>query len=140
MKYRDLYTVEIMSGQEMYDALSSDINADMPTRLKYYDPKEGLQELHFVIKDGNKIVADAGVQENPYNDKQLWSKHFTVDPNYRNIGLATKLVDAVFDYASTHNYDLVRSIASLMGEKYLANVIDQAKEKYPELKVVDSTL
>ena len=138
MKYSDFQSVELLSGKEMYDELSSSINADMQTRLKYYNSREGINELHFVVRAGEKIVAIAGIQENPYNPKQLWSKHFSVDAEYRNLGLASKLIDSVFEYALKNHYVLVRSSSSEMGTEYLKHVIEKAKRKYPTLEVIDS--
>ncbi|KKM69580.1 hypothetical protein LCGC14_1449270 [marine sediment metagenome] len=137
MRYIEILkeTVEIVDGSEFYKLLSQPENDDVFDRLKYLIYPEVDKEIHFVIRDKQKIVAVAGLQKNPYNEQEYWIKHYSVDMDYQNRGLATKLIDAVFIFADKHHIALKRSTPTEMGLKYLTEPIKRAMKKYPNVKI-----
>lgn len=137
MRYHEILkeTVEIVDGENLYRETDSPVNADLFKRLKYLDFSEAKRELHFVIRDKKKIVAIAGLERSPYDSDEYWVKHYSVDENYRNMGHATELVDAVFAFADKHHVALKRSTPTEMGLKYLTEPIKRAMKKYPNVKI-----
>jgi len=77
------------------------------------------------------------VQVNPYNKSQLWLKHVTVDPVYRNQKIATLMIDSLFKYLASTSYELVRSSPSEMGQSFIQPIMQRYKEKYPNVVVYD---
>ncbi|KKK59995.1 hypothetical protein LCGC14_3028800, partial [marine sediment metagenome] len=124
MRYIEILkeTVEIVDGENLYQETDNPVNADLFKRLKYLDFSEAKNELHFVIRSGTRIIAIAGLEPSPYSD-EYWIKHYSVDENYRNMGYATQLIDAVFNFANKRNITLKRSTSTEMGQKYLTEPI-----------------
>ena len=87
------------------------------------------------LKDKQKIVAVAGLERSPYNSDEYWIKHYSVDKDYQNRGLATKLIDAVFTFADKRKVALKRSTPTEMGLKYLTEPINRAIQKSPNVKI-----
>ena len=137
MRYIEILkeTVEIVDGEKLYRETDNPVNADLFKRLKQLDFSEAKRELHFVIRDKKKIVAIAGLERSPYNSNEYWVKHYSVDENYRNMGHATELVDAVFNFANKRRVALKRSTPTEMGLKYLTEPIKRAMKKYPNVKI-----
>lgn len=92
-----------------------------------------MKEIHFVHTSENQIISNLALQQNPYDDSELWLKHVSVDGRYRNKGLATELYTKAVNYARSQNKSLKRSSPSEMGAKYLSNVVDKIKKENPGL-------
>lgn len=135
--------VKFMSSRELEAHIArtqgpGEPNSDVFDRIKYLYFEWNSKEEHFVIFDGEKIVADLAIEPNPYDKKQIWLKHISVDSSYRNKGLATILLTHLFQYLKIRNLELVRSSASEMGKEYIQPVMTRLKDKYPEVVVHDS--
>lgn len=133
--------VTFMTGDELEQYITKTqytTNNDVFDRLKYLFPSEIGREDHFVVLDNGKIIASLAIQVNPYDEDQLWLKHVVVDENYRNQGLATKLIDALFKYLQKTNLELVRSTPTEQGQKYIQPIMQRYKQLYPNVVVHNS--
>lgn len=113
-------------------------NHDVFDRLEYLYFGIFDKEHHFVAFDGEKLIGDLAIQENPYNKDQIWLKHVSIDPNYRNQKIATKLYDMLFSYLEQSGHNLVRSSPSDLGKLYIPSIIQKMKQKYPNVNVINS--
>jgi len=139
MRTYEFAPIEIIHGDNLYAELSGD-NEDLFDRLHYLDFSEAKNEIHFIIRDGDKIIGIAGIEKNPYDSTEYWVKHYSVDPEYRNLKVGTRLVDEVFRFANKHGMSLKRSSPSEMGKRYLSKPIDRAKERYQSVKVSEEVI
>jgi ribosomal protein S18 acetylase RimI-like enzyme len=111
---------DILTGKQLYQLYRDGRpNRDMFDRIKYLMVSEMMDETHFVIFDGKKVVADAGLQVSPYDSGEMWVKFISVDPKYRNMGLARRLVERIFPYIEERGLSFEVSSYSEMGELYL---------------------
>lgn len=102
-------------------------------KFTFLNPREMESEEHFIIVDDGKVLADAAVQESPYNAKELWIKHVQVAVPYQKQGFGRLLMEAIYRYASKYEYKLVHSSFTDDGEKYLKPIVAQLDQKYPEV-------
>ena len=131
-----LQQVKVMPGEKLYWEYygwphTNKYNPNLFDRIKYLNSKEMMREIHFVILDNKQIVADGALQQSPYEEKELWIKHISVDEDYRNRGYARAIMDSIYKYAVKKKQYLVHSSFSDMGERHLPNMISQLDAKYP---------
>ena len=107
-------------------------HADIEERLKYFYTNYMSNHLHFVAVSGNeKVVGIAAVQQNPYQDLQLWLPYVTVDTEFRNQGIGRKLFEQAVKYAADEGKELELSTVMDDGLLYLANSIRDAQRSHP---------
>lgn len=107
-------------------------------RIKYLHPSEVDREEHIIYEVKGKVVGDLGLQVNPYEKDKYWLKHISVDPKFKNQGIATKLIDAMFKKAEKEKMGIQRSSPSEEGKKYLTDLMNRMKQKYPHVPVEDA--
>lgn len=127
--------IELPGKKLFWDYYSNGLgsNPDLLTRLPYLNPREMENELHFIILDGQTVIADAAIQQSPYEEHIIWLKHIVVDVNYRNKGYARRLLEHIYAYASSNKKQIEHSSFSDLGQQYLPNIIKQLDLKYPEV-------
>jgi ribosomal protein S18 acetylase RimI-like enzyme len=143
LELRSELDVEFMSAAELEQRIARtqgprQANHDVHKRIKYLHFSWNSKEEHFVIFDGQKLIADLSIQQNPYDKKQIWLMHIAVDPAYQNKGLATRLLEELFKYLKIRDLELVRSSPSDDGKLYVQPVMQRLRAKYPEVVVHDS--
>jgi GNAT superfamily N-acetyltransferase len=112
-------------------------NEDVYDRLKYLVRELAHEQEHFlVLGDAGKIIAAGSVQENPYDERELWVCHVSTDPDHQNQGHAKNILRAIADYALEKDYTLATGAFEQDGLKYLAPILPQGhQQEYPGLKV-----
>jgi GNAT superfamily N-acetyltransferase len=120
---------------------------DLHERLRYVDRTE-LWNTHFATQDpmtyhvaiqGKLIVGWASLRESPYQKDTLWLQGLSVDPEYRNKGIAKQLVTTIAKQAVTEKQTIEVSGYTYMGNKFLKPVIDSIFKRVPSLKYTEST-
>jgi GNAT superfamily N-acetyltransferase len=110
--------VEKYEGSDVYDR----IDYLSPNLVYGWDWEETI--LYIEVK--NKLVAAAGLQENPNDPEMLWMKFISVDSEFRNMGMATSLFPAVVAFAENKGYKKLKiSSYEPDGKKFLKPVIDR---------------
>lgn len=142
MRYRQLFEsdslqMKVMSGSELGTFIGRHEKENRKTfeRLRYLHPVEMDREIHIAHFDGKRVVSSLALQQNPYDDSELWLKHVVVDEDYRNRGLASELYQAAVDYAREHGKAIMRSSATKMGKAYLTHVVDRIKKQNPDVEI-----
>lgn len=102
-------------------------------KFTFLNPREMESEEHFIIVDDGKVLADAAVQESPYNAKELWIKHVQVAVSYQKQGFGRLLMTAIYRYASKHGYKLIHSSFTDDGLAYLKPMVAQLNQQFPEV-------
>ncbi len=128
--------VQQISGNKLfwtYYANGKGPDKQLFKKFTFLSPREMESEEHFIIVDDNKVLADAAVQESPYNAKELWIKHVQVANAYQKQGFGKLLMIAIYRYASKHGYKLVHSSFTDDGEKHLKPMITQLNQQFPEV-------
>ena len=109
-------------------------NADIETRLKYFYGSEVDDHMHFAYIDENGVViALAALQQNPYDDSELWFMYITVDPNYRGKGYGKNLFMKAVAFAESKSKTLHLSILSECGRLHLSRTIQAVQRSHPGL-------
>lgn len=131
-----------IDGDTMYQRFFSDgprSNRDLFDRIKYLNVSEMQKEDHFVCHTAEgKIIADLAIQQSPYETDVIWLKHVSVDPKYRNQGIASELMRRCFEHMSNEGKTLELSSLSEEGKAYLPALIRRLRSEYPEVEVLKS--
>lgn len=142
IRFRDFITeqrdIRILDGNELAKIIhSSRKNDNVFQRLKYLHPTEIHREIHIIELDDDKIIGSVALQENPYDKKQVWFKHVTVDNKYRNKGIARALIERAFEFVSKHPKYSSISISSFSdeGESKLKPLFKKLETKYQNITV-----
>lgn len=101
-------------------------------RIRYLDFSEAKKEIHIIALENDKIVGMAGLQQNPYDELQLWIKFVSVDPAYQGRGIARELLQRVYAYAKSEGKDLRSSSFTEEGER-LRHIHAELQQQYPEI-------
>jgi predicted GNAT family acetyltransferase len=134
------YKVEFMAhGGEFYSKYYSrelyNKNHDMFDRIKYMNPRELEKESVYYITDDDKVIAAANIQQSPSEPEVMWLKFVSVDNAYRQQGLATKLLNRIFEDFQNNGKILHLSSYTKMGEAYLKPLITRIRQDYPKLRL-----
>lgn len=129
------HDVQILTIDQLSKIVDHGDFTDLKKRIKYFDINEGEKETHFCVLDGSKIIGIGGVQVNPYDKDMLWIKHISVDPKYRNKGVAKAIMSKIFSYADHHDKKIKHSSRSDMGKLYLEREAERLAKKYPGIVV-----
>lgn len=126
--------VTVMTDRQINNYINDTyrVNKDVYDRLKYFHPGNVFQEeTHFVVTANKKIVGVGGVQVNPYNKEQLWLKHVSVDPKFEGKGIARKIIESIYKWATEHNLKVAPSTYSQKGASTIKSTIDRMGAQYP---------
>lgn len=129
------HEVQILNGQHMVQLYYADegVNATMFDRLKYlYAPDCYKQEISFVILDGAKVVAVAGIEQFESDDDSYVIKHVSVDPDYQGQGMGRALLESAFAYAAQSGKMLAPSSFTEEGQR-LKHIVDELNAMYPDV-------
>lgn len=119
---------KILTGSEMLEYFKSD--ESVLKRIKYLTYSEIKKEIHIVAFIENYVIGVAGLEINPYNNKQIWAKHISVDPLYSGRGIGRKLTELVYQYSKDYNFKLILSSFSDEGEQKLKHITQELSESY----------
>lgn len=125
------YEIKIIPGPEVVRYYLED--ETLFDRIKYLHPNEVYHETHLFAFDGEHVVGDVGLQNNPYDDSEIWFKHVSVDSEHRNKGVATALIAKSVDYVLSQKKHLGLSSFSDEGELYIKKIFRQIHEDHPNL-------
>jgi GNAT superfamily N-acetyltransferase len=97
----------------------------------------GNEGKHFpIIEIENQIVGLAELEEDPNNSGNLWIKFISVDPQFQGMGLASQLIEDIFQYAKENNKSLETSLYSEDGSLKLKPKLKKLAEKY-EVRLIE---
>jgi GNAT superfamily N-acetyltransferase len=113
----------MVAGESMYRRFFIDArraNRDVLTRIKYLHIDEMFRETHFVCHTKkDRIVGDLAIQQSPTEMEVTWLKHVSVDPSYRNLGIAKRLISNCIFHVRGENKVLEVSRYSEDGTRFL---------------------
>lgn len=104
------------------------------TSWMYNDKKD-----FFVFIDNDTIYGMIEMQQSPYEDNVIWISFVSIDPKYRNKGIATLLIEQGILLCKKRKKDLLLSSYTEMGSKYLQTTITKLQKKYPEVKIIPAS-
>ena len=117
-----------ISQETLRDYLNQ--NPNTYDRIKYLTASEIHHEQHIVIIKNDIVVAMAGLQNSPYEKDIIWIKFISVDPNYQGMGLSRKILEFMYEWASTNHIKLKSSDFSDQGEARLKHIHEQLNNRY----------
>jgi len=92
------------------------------------DRKE--KKFYPLIEVNNGIIALSELEEDPYKQQSFWIKFVSVDPKYRGLGYASKLVEEIVRFAKEREFSLESSSQSEEGYLKLKPLFNKLTEKY----------
>jgi ribosomal protein S18 acetylase RimI-like enzyme len=143
-------TYKIFKGEELYE-LCVDYNKERPyeklddlvERIHYFNgecsPSYGFKKdtefNYFCAMDEDKIVGmlkfKTGGSESLWNPGyNNWVSFISVDPEYRNRGIAKKLIRMLFEFANENKYSVLQSRYSDDGLKYIKKEFNKVASEY----------
>jgi len=132
--------IAFMPGTEMAARFYRDayeFNCDLFERIRYLHSGEMRQEDHFVAFAENKrVVGDLALQQSPYDSQILWLKHVSVDEEYRNQGIAGRLLRRCMDHLEQTGKKMKLSSFSDDGERYLRHVLQRLETAHPDVGII----
>ena len=132
-------TVRLIPGREIVDTYARmPENENLFKRFKYLSPRHLENEEVLTVLDGKQIVGAAGLEKSPYEENVYWMKYVEVDSRVREKGIASKLIQAMFDFARKRKTRLRSSSYSDMGDLRLKKVVDRVRTEYPDVPYKDA--
>ena len=99
-------------------------------RITYLMPEEVRREFYIVaLLNDTVLVGAAGLQISPYDEKELWIKFISVDPDYREQGIGRTLSVMTVDYAHQHDLKFGNSSYTDLGAERLKPIMDKLRAK-----------
>lgn len=136
MRLNEISNVETYAKGKFRDQIDQErLQKYIANNIDYFDFRESEREAHIVKRVDGKVAGVAGVQQNPYNENELWVKFVSVAPEYRQQGIAGELVEGILEYAEQWGYVVKRSSPTDMGAAYLPSVWKRVVAKYPNVTV-----
>lgn len=134
MKKFSAFLIENNLEIEIYDlpSLETAIASRKLNRIKNIDywfefPQANRNGFTFIVAiQGKEIIGICELEENPYDRKEIWMKSISTKKEFRNKGIATKLLERTVKYLKGKNKILIRSETSDDGQKY-------TKDKFTEM-------
>ena len=135
--------IEILSPDELLERVDTEPkNADLfeeveleggqvKRRLHYLRASEYRHQTHVTLYLDGRIVGISGLMVNPYNEVELWVQHVSVEEGFRGMGLASRLVEAVYAYALEHKKKVTPSSFTQLGQR-LKHVFERLDAQHPE--------
>lgn len=137
--------VLVLSDAELCTFLDKHADTTLWKRIRYLDSsdvfgcfRKGRYWFPILVDPNNKIVGAVTLQENPYEQDQIWLKGCAVDIEFRGFGLSNLLLEAAAKVCITERKALVMSCYSYFGRKYLAPQVTGLRLRYPELLLLES--
>lgn len=130
--WSDFYWSELMNddhtpNDNYYQLFDSRVN-EGDRRLYYFsEPSiwDNDRVIYFFYYVDDLIVGNLTFRKPPIDQNTpdlLWMSSVSVDPSYRNMGIATKLVKSAFTWAKQSNYYILSSSYEPDGLKYLKHI------------------
>lgn len=109
-------------------------NFDVYERVPYMRHTSFSDEVHVVAFDDQKIVGDLALQPNPDDQDVWWLMHVGVDADYRNQGVARRLLTEAADFVrDSPRSKLSPSSLTDDGEAYLTGILNEIGVRHPGL-------
>lgn len=122
----------MLPGREFYCSFEPGGGlAEARGRLRYLSRwNDWDNETNFVAYDGDKPVGVAGVHFERGEERVISVWFVTVDPEYRNQGIGSKLADMVFAWAGERGLRVRSSTYTELGAAYIKGAFERAAQKY----------
>jgi len=111
-----------MTGGQLREVLMSD--KSLEKEIKYLPISQLKNETHLTLWKNNKLIADLELQQNPYEENQLWLMHVAVRKGYEGNGYGKRLIISAINKAMNLNKELKLSSYSDEGKIKLKSLID----------------
>lgn len=122
-------TFKILTLKKLHENyLKDEKNKDVFQRLKYLDTSLRADDLMFCIFDDKKLVAVLGLEKKKENI--FINQYVCVDPEYRQQGFATYLLEQQIIYVKKNDGVFINSRYSPEGKKYIKKYIDLYGQYY----------
>jgi len=89
-----------------------------------------------IVNVNGEIVALGELEEDPYKEKNFWSKFTSVDPKFQGKGYARKIIEEKFRFAKEKGYSIQPSDYTEEGEK-LKRIFQECAKKY-SVKLIET--
>ncbi len=139
----DKISTKILSREDLFDIIYKE-TSEFPDRrfshpdkggvFKYFDVRGGSifsDGTHYpIISAGDKIIGIGELKQDPYNDKNFWIQHISIDPEYEGMGNASKLAESIFAFAKEIGYSVETSSYTDVGFQKLKPLFNKLAEEY----------
>lgn len=120
-------TLEEPENEDLFKEF--EVDGERTQRLHYLST--GDRQTHIVLYAGDRIVAAASLEVNPYETTQLWVLHVSVERGHRQKGYAGKIIEAVYAYALARDKKVAPSSFTKLGQR-LKHIFLQYDALHPE--------
>jgi hypothetical protein len=133
-------TVRQMTGTEVYQEIQKDRRLLEETMyLRHSNLRTDARAIHFVAFEGDKVVGDLELQENPYDDNVYWFAHVTTRVGYKKQGISNQMIRACLDFCNKSNRRILKiSTFSDEGEQRVKPTLERLRAEYPNVQIVFS--
>lgn len=136
---RNEYVFSFVDGRSLYQRFNKENThpSENPfKRIKYLDVARIKSERHFICCTlAGRLIASLAIQPSPLNPKAILVNHISVDQDFRNLGIATLLIDNCLSYAAEASKSLEFSSFSDEGKMFLKPVIRRLQKKHPAVEI-----
>ena len=113
--------------------------SDACDKFKYLSQYGNFDTTRFMcaFNVNGELIGIVKLGLNPYQDRlTYWINYCSVREDYRNMGVASALLDQTFDLTVREGFILELSRYSKMGKQYLPNLIERLIVKYPDVELI----
>lgn len=132
---------KMMTADQLFDYENYHLG-DLVSRLYYFSSDEAGKEYHICAIDdgaiGAPIVGIVGIQQNPYDDEELWFKHVSVDERYRGQGIGRTLTRLVMEHVVHETNKRIRF--SDFERDSVRGMVYQLAERFPDVEMVTTDM
>lgn len=140
-KNKNITVSIVQSSEHPVWALLDCQSKDMEQNVPFFIPMQ-LEELHFrsllVAQLDQCIVGIASVHNNSMRvENALGVGYISAHKNFRNIGVATALVKALFTHAKLEGKAIANTPYEIEGEIYLKHIMQREYNRFPTVDLIE---
>lgn len=140
--FKNSFHVEVYSSNELEKIIYKNGQLKDLTlfkRIRYFSNSDfGWGELqnkpyYVALFDKDKIIGVAKIGHyslNAKHDKNYSISFFSIDKDYRNMGLSRLMCDALFEFAKENGFDISTSTYTYLGKMYLQKLFNEYSKKH----------
>lgn len=115
------------------------LTEELEDRIEFFNTETVPNRNFFIAVDPAKKIVGliAFVEKSFFKEDCLGLAYLSIDPEFRNRGLASKLATELFNYARTQSKGISISWYEPMGEQYLKPVMQRIAAATPEVPLFE---